>query len=132
VGELYGRTINIRSPFFTWLDDDQAIIAQAVFMRLSTRRNTYWTDPEYGKDLTDLVNEDLDARKIVDEATDIKLEVEKDERIASVTVTLSIDGEPNALRLVAAIDIEPSEGAPFTLTLAATDLTIELLTSGAQ
>ncbi|AUX33211.1 uncharacterized protein SOCE836_053650 [Sorangium cellulosum] len=54
----YGESINIDSPTFRRTRDPARIIAQAIEMRLSTRRGTYIDDPDYGLLIDDLL---LDA-----------------------------------------------------------------------
>lgn len=127
----YGTTIDINDPFFRPLTDDRAILTQAIVMRLDTQRATYWTDPEYGLPVTNLLNEGLTDKRLARIPAEIAAELEKDERIAAVDVTTRIDGKSPSLRIILALRVSPVEGDTFPLTLAISDLTVELLTKGA-
>lgn len=127
---VFGETIDVSSPFFKRLTDDKRILTQAIILRLSTRRGVYWASPDYGLDLTEYVNEHLTEDKLVALSTDIKSEIEKDERIATATVNLTMTGGLGSVAIIAEIGIEAADGESFSLTLSVNDLTVELLTRG--
>ena len=83
----YGETINIDSPLFRRLTGDEAILAQALEMRLDTRAGTFWDDPDYGLMVDDYINAGLTAEGIEGVAAAVKAECEKDERVSSAAVT---------------------------------------------
>lgn len=132
MGALYGETINIYSPLFARLTDDQAILTQAVLMRLNTKRGSDWSDPEYGYAISDLVNEGLSQENLARIPVEVALEVEKDERIASCTaVVSSIRSTPSGAAILLSLVITPVDGPSFSLTLSINDVSVELLTRGA-
>lgn len=128
MGDLYGVTIDVNTPFFQTLTDDQAILVQALVLRLSTARGTYWDDPEYGLDLTVYANEGLTEDRLATIGLEIKAEVEKDERVSSAEVDLISTSNASGVVLEAAIRVTPTGEEDIEFKLAITDVTVELLT----
>jgi phage baseplate assembly protein W len=127
---VYRETIDIRSPFFARLTDDQAILAQAVLMRLQTARGTLWTDPTYGLNVSDYVNADLTPDEVARLPLEVKAELEKEERIAAVTVAPKFSRSSSGVKLYLDVRVTPSATKEFSMTLAVTDLSVELLLRG--
>lgn len=129
----YGETIDISSPFFARLADDDRILAQAVYMRLTTRRGTYFTAPDYGLAVTDYVLEGLTNDALERIPYEVKAQLELDERIAGATVTAT--KTPTEIRggyaLILDITIMKRKGTPLALTLGVSEVTVEVLTRGA-
>lgn len=130
MGLLYGETVNIDSPFFAVLSNDQAILMQAILMRLNTARGTYWADPEYGLALTDYVNEGLTPDALARIPVEVQSELEKDERVAGAFVKASITYGKNGVAVSLNIQITPVEGKEFDFVLAASAVTVDLITLG--
>lgn len=74
-------------------------IAEACLRRLSTPEGSLEYDPDYGYDLRDLLNEDLDARDLRRHAARAEIELEKDERIARADVVLSLEPTTHKLTI---------------------------------
>lgn len=125
MGTVSGRTINVSSAFFLRLDDDALILRQAVFLRLSTRRGTYWNRPDYGTLLSDYIKRGIDANTLAHIPGEIAAEVEQDRRIARATVKARV--EPTARRggykLILTITITPVIGDDFTVAIGVDKLT---------
>lgn len=101
------------------------LMLEALYRRLTTPRGRLVGDPDYGFDLRGLLNESFDS--VVGLATikqQIEIECLKDERIAEVSVDLSFERAGNRLSVAIVGD---SALGPFALTLAVSDLTVELL-----
>jgi phage baseplate assembly protein W len=130
VGVLYGESINVDSPFFARLTDDQAILTQAILLRLSTKRGFYWADPEYGLSLADYINDGLTPDALARLPVEVQSELEKDERIASAAVSAAITETPQGAAVNLSIRVTPVEGKTFTFVLAASAVTVDLLTVG--
>jgi phage baseplate assembly protein W len=128
MSNLYGESINIDSPTFRRTKNDQRIIAQAIEMRLSTRRGTYFDDPDYGLLLDDLILDAASAGRRARLAADIAGEIEKDERIDSATVTLTADAGG---RVVFSGEVTLVDGQNFPLTISIQDLSVDVLLQGA-
>lgn len=109
----YGETINIDSPLFRRLIGDEAVLAQALTMRLDTRRGTYWDDPDYGLMVDDLTNAGLTRDAVVSVAGAIKAECEKDERVSSAAVTPTVEQTEGGLSIRPSIRVFPASGRPF-------------------
>ena len=108
MGAISGRTINVRSPFFAALDDDQRILAQAVFLRLTTRQGSYWSRPEYGLLLSDYLKKGLDDDTLARIPSDIQGQLEQDRRIARREVTARTETtQPRGARLIVPLTITP-------------------------
>lgn len=113
------------------LTDDREILTQAILLRLQTRRGTYWTDPEYGLALTELLSEHLTASELARLPSRVQAELEKDERIASVAVEVEPSGPLNARRVVLRMTVTPAAGPTFPLVLSVDQVSVEVLTKGA-
>ena len=130
MGDLYGETIDINSPFFARLTADEAIFAQALTMRLSTKRGFYWADPEYGLLLSDYVNEGLTPDALARLPLEVQLELEKDERVGSAAVKPSLTTGPQGAAVELLITVTPVEGKVFAFVVAADAVTVDLITVG--
>lgn len=109
----YGESINIFSPMFRRLTEDEAILSQALYMRLDTRRGFYWDDPEYGLSVDDLLNAGLTSDALVNLSAAIKSECEKDERVSSVTVVPAVNQTPGGYEVSPDIRVFPLSGGSF-------------------
>lgn len=127
----YGKSVNIASKFFKHTSDATVILGQAIEMRLSTQRGTLWTDPEYGLPLSDYVNEDLTQQKLIRIQSEVRSEIEKDERVNSATVKATAVSGAKGLSLRLEMQISPSNAPSFPLTLDITDLTVSKFAQGA-
>jgi hypothetical protein len=86
-------------------------------------------DGDAGIDLYDWLNEDMDETQVFDLQQSIASQLQKDERIDSVTVSVT---QPSPASLAIDIDVIPStQDEPFVLTLGVPDLTVPLLSAGA-
>jgi phage baseplate assembly protein W len=130
VGLLYGESIDIDSPFGARLTDDQAILTQAILMRLSTQRGLYWADPEYGLLLSGYVNEGLTPDALARIPQEVQSELEKDERVASASVTAAVTNGPQGVSMTLGIKVTPVQGQDFAFVVAASAVTVDLITRG--
>jgi len=130
MGALYGEEIRIDDPFFGPLTDDRQILAEALYMRLTTARGTFYNDSEYGLAVTNYVNEGLTADAIARIPAEVQDELGKDPRVAAVEVTPTITGKLSSLKIKLDIRITPVEGDDFTLILAADASAVEFLALG--
>lgn len=103
---------------------------QACVLRLQTARGTLWTDPEYGDAITEILHDGLTAASFGRIPERVRAELEKDERIASVSVTATIGGSPGSYSVVLAIAVRPLEGPDFALKLSVDEVTVEVLEKG--
>lgn len=132
MADYFGETLDITSPFFARLTGDQRVLAQAVRMRLDTKKGTLWTAPDYGLSLSDYVERGITADELARIPGDVRAELEKDERIDGVVVNASTTKTSSGgYSLILDIRITPSGGTEFSMTLAVDQLTIQLLTKGA-
>lgn len=128
---VYGETINIDKPTFRRLkDNDTLVLAQAITMRLETRRGTYFDDPEYGLDLDELLLEGVTTESLARIAAEIAGEIEKEERVETATVTAETSPSGAGVALSFIAEITPDEGPEFSMTISIQDLTIEAFLRG--
>ena len=99
------------------------VVAEALARRLMTPRGRLIGYPDYGFDLTQFANADLSPRELAGVRAGIVAECLKDQRVVGVTVDLVLDNEG---LLTVTIVVEGSQG-PFTLVLAVSSVTVELL-----
>ncbi len=127
----YGETLDITSPFFKRLTNDQAILGQAVLMRLSTKRGTFWSDPEYGLCVSDYLNSELTQDQLVRIPFEVQAQLQLDERITSVSVDArTANNGVGGVRIILSMIVTANTGNVFPLTVAISALTVELLTQG--
>ncbi len=100
------------------------VVAEAAARRLSTPRGIIPSCPDYGFDTRALLNESVTAAKLDQWRRQIVLELEKDERFASVEATLAYDSATMTLRI--GLEIETADG-PFALVLAVTAVSVAIL-----
>lgn len=100
------------------------VVAEAVARRLSTPRGIIPSCPDYGLDVRSWLNESVTTAKLDRWKREIALELQKDERIASVSATLAYDSA--RLELKIALEVEAADG-PFRLVLLVTAVTVALL-----
>lgn len=98
----------------------QENLLQALMRRLETPRGAlaaFGGDPDYGRDISDLLNQGFSPARLAAAETDIGVELEKDDRVfrADVSVTL-----PTATsKLTIEIRVIPKQMGPFKAILAA-------------
>jgi len=119
--EVFGSDLDcaddITSTARELADDDPLIVAQACYRRLITPRGSLVDDPEYGFDLRSLLHRGMTTAVLGAVEGQIKAELVKDDRVASLSVTVQqIDAENFTVDIAG----ETAE-APFSLVLAITD-----------
>lgn len=99
-------------------------LAQALYRRWTSDRGSLIDDPMYGTNLTDYINADVTDGDIANLLAAAYAEALKDERVIEITGTHELDDD-GVLRIE--FTVTWGEG-PFTLTLAVSAVTVELLT----
>lgn len=95
-------------------------LGQAIARRLDCPRGKLPDDPDYGMDLRGYCNRGVTTSEIRSLATRVRNEVEKDDRIAGVTVTVTPSSTGSTLTVeIAVVPVDPRIGN-FGLTLAVT------------
>jgi phage baseplate assembly protein W len=102
-------------------------VAEACIRRLTTPRGGLFYAPNYGTDVREMLAARLDATRLGSWRARIESELRKDDRIQSAQAELTL--HPETERVVISARVATSEG-PFTFTLAASALSVELLTVG--
>ena len=97
-------------------------LAQAFRRRFETGRGTLFYDGEYGLDLREYLNRDLGTGELAALARAIEDQALQDDRVLSATATVTFVDE----RLRVELALVDAAG-PFDLTLAVSDLTVEVL-----
>lgn len=98
-------------------------LAQAILRRLSTPRGLLERHPTYGIDVLSYLNESLDTGTLAHLRQQIAAQCLDDERVLRVDVAVETP-RPRALRI--ALSLTDGDG-PFRLVLAASDLTLSLV-----
>lgn len=111
------------SPTFDLVSGREALV-QAVLRRYQTRRGTLVDDPNYGLDVRAWIGKRLSSTQIFAWQQELASEAAKDERVISARARLTFDTTSEFFRFTLAV--ETAEG-PFTLTVAVTELTVDLL-----
>jgi phage baseplate assembly protein W len=98
-------------------------LAQALFRRWTTDRGTLIDDPNYGTNLSDYINDDLGPGDVAKIRAAAESEALKDERVLDITSIGELTQE-GVLNLTFTI---VDAAGPFTLTVAVSDVTVDLL-----
>ena len=99
------------------------LLGEALYRRLITPRGQLLDDPDYGLGIVQLLNKPMTTREIASLPARIQAECLKDERVASVTATVTRTGEIWKISLVATA----SSGEPFRLVMSVDQVTPALL-----
>ena len=110
-------------PFFRVISGKR-VVAEAIVRRWTTPQGGLFFDENFGRDVRDLLGQATSPQTLFALKTALTLQAEEDERVREATVDVSLD--PKTRRLVIRGEIETAEG-PFTLVVAVTDLSVELL-----
>lgn len=133
MGALYGTSINVNSRTFARLTDDTAILAQWVRLVLMTETGIYWSSPETGKDVCDLIAKGLTPQQLAAVPSDLQAAIATDQRIASASVTATTTytavGQA-ALSLLITVTPKGASVAPFSLTAIASAAVVTEVTRG--
>lgn len=100
-------------------------MGNAIARRLTTPRGSLIYDPDYGFDVRALLNAGTTDNGAAITQSQIANEVVKDERIGSCDPTFVFVQSTG--QLIITLSITLSNGAPFTLVLSATALTVTIL-----
>lgn len=107
--------------------DPKTLLAQALIRRWSTPRGMLLDDPDYGYDISENVNEDLDALSLARIRSESVAEALKDERVVECTVPEAFfDTTTNRLKLTFAVEAVGIDGA-LRLKVEVSDVTVTLL-----
>jgi len=87
-------------------------LAEALSRRLVTKRGTLIGAPNYGYDVTDLLNDDLGTAELNELGSNVEAEMKKDDRVRKAAATVTVVGN----LLMISVSITDAVG-PFTLTL---------------
>ena len=99
-------------------------LAEALLRRLSTPRGSLVSDLDYGFDLRLLMNEALGADDLARVQMAMEAELEKDERVGSVSSRLDFDAQRERARVTVAV---ATAGGPFQFVLGVDRVSVELL-----
>lgn len=100
-----------------------AAVAQAVARRWQTPRGGLVDDPNYGFDLTDLINDDINQSDLAGMQRQAAAEAEKDERVLSCKVSISVvsNGLMNVIGTI------QTASGPFRLVVSVSNVSVTLL-----
>jgi hypothetical protein len=99
-------------------------VAEAVLRRWGTSPGELIDDPDYGFNLSDLISDDLGPSDIALAQQQAGAEAEKDQRVLSATVTLTLNNETGILTVNALIE---TATGPFTLVASVSAVGTQLL-----
>jgi hypothetical protein len=101
-----------------------ANLGQALARRLETPRGGLFYDPNYGTDIRAWLNEGFTSDALERLRAEVEAEAEKDERVLSASAALVFAS--STLTLAITLSVVTRSG-PFKLVLAASALTVDLL-----
>lgn len=98
------------------------VIMVMALRRLTTPYGSLRYDPDFGLDLREYLNEDLDAVALLMLQSRIVMEVSKDERVLRCTARVTLLDDVLRIRIGIA-----TEQGPFEFTLSISDVTAQIL-----
>lgn len=105
--------------------DGRVLLAQALARRLITPRGGLIDDPNYGYDVTQFLNDDIQPATITRMQGQIVAEMLKDERVLAASCQVQFVGS----QLMITISITDGIG-PFPLVLAISAVSVQILSIG--
>ncbi len=102
----------------------QRLVGEAVVRRWSTPRGGLLDDPDYGFSIIDYLNDDMSPADLAALQAGAEAEALKDTRVQSASVVATLAKGTGTLQIVA--ELVTALG-PFTLTVAVSAVTIDLL-----
>lgn len=125
----FGVTLDVFSPILATLTDPQRVLLQAAWMRLNTRRGTYWDAPEYGLLVSDFLNDDVRPESLGEISSLVKAQLEQDERLEAAIVDAEIrESTAGDVAIRLGIRLVPNEGEEFSFIFNVSDQAVEVLT----
>lgn len=101
-------------------------LINALVRRLSTMQGSLFYDPQYGYDVRQFINAEVDDQDIQQIETNVENQIEQDERVSSCRCTAQFDYQTQKMRLE--VQVTPFVDRTFTLILSVDNLTVKLLT----
>lgn len=101
------------------------VLVQSLICRQMCVRGTVIDAPNEGIDLRSYLRSGLTQAQLSDLPAVVQKELQRDQRVKSVTVTGNFNTETNTLTMNETIT--PVTGSPFSLTLAVSSVTVTLL-----
>lgn len=92
-------------PSGSQMTDPVQALGEIILRRLTTWRGALWYDFDFGLDLRERLNDDLGPRELALLKSDIRDEVEKDERVKAADVELELNYETNSLKVMINVDV---------------------------
>lgn len=102
-------------------------IAEAVVRRWTTPRGRLGYDPDYGFDVRQYLNDDVDARTLALIRSGMVAEAKKDERVLDVDVTITPPADGSGIGAYKFECFIYDADGPFEFTFAATEASVRLL-----
>jgi len=124
----YGTDIALNRDSFRYVSGIENLALQ-LERRLKTKKGSIRWAPDEGIDIREYVNKKLSSNDITDLSFAIKKELERDERVASVSVSLKFLYASFTLK--GDIQVNTVYDTSFKLVLSVSNLTFELLVSEA-
>lgn len=124
----YGTDIALNRDSFRYVYNTENLALQ-LERRLKTKKGSIRWAPDEGIDIREYVNKKLSSNDITDLSFSIKKELERDERVASVSVSLKFLYASFTLK--GDIQVNTVYDTSFKLVLSVSNLTFELLVSEA-
>lgn len=126
----YGSDLSCTSDLTETMDEVDGFstlaLGQAIVRRLDCPRGALPDDPDYGIDLRAYCNRGTTADEVRALAGQIRTEVEKDDRIDSLAVTVTPAADGSSLSVSLVVTPIAAELGGFTLTLAVTSAEVLL------
>lgn len=124
----YGTDIALNRDSFRYVYSKENLALQ-LERRLKTKKGSIRWEPDEGIDIREYVNKKLSSNDITDLSFLIKKELERDERVESVSVSLKFLYASFTLK--GDIQVNTVYDTSFKLVLSVSNLTFELLVSEA-
>ena len=117
-----GNTVNLTMPAL--MASGFQVVAEAIIRRWATTAGRLIDDPNYGLNLVDEIGDDLSPSDVVQLQQAASAEAEKDERVLSCAVQMTLNPVTGAMTVNAQVD---TAAGPFSLVAAVSSVGVALL-----
>jgi len=130
VSTYLGESVNTTDPNFARLTGDDAILQQAIYLCLSTRRGSLWSAPDYGCSLRAYLLKGLTQAQLAQIPQEVASALELDtERIARADVSVSASSSKTIV-LKITVYAKGSAGVPYAFVASVTPDLVTVLLQG--
>jgi hypothetical protein len=122
-GQAWGTPLGQDISMPSYMASGNQAVAEAILRRWTTTQGELIDDPNYGRNVYDLIGDDLSPRDLAMQGQQFGAEAEKDPRVTSCRVVITMDAQGNLTFTAAVV----TALGPFPLVVSVNAVTLALL-----